>query len=191
MLQIENFIFSLDILDKKFKCDIPKCCGCCCLEGDAGAPLSKKEVRLLKKLVPKISKYLTKEGREAINNNGVSTIDRDGDAVTTLVDNRECAFSIVENGIYLCAIEKAWNDGVIDFQKPLSCHLFPIRMKQIGEITAVNYQKIDLCACARQLGEAEDIPVYEFLKEPLIRACGEDIYNDLCEAAKEIKKGIL
>ncbi|MBP5474130.1 MAG: DUF3109 family protein [Bacteroidales bacterium] len=189
MFQIDDFIFSVDIIEKKFKCDLAHCHGHCCLEGDAGAPLTNDEAKILEEIYPKIKSYLRKEGIEVIEKNGTSEVDnRDGEMVTPLVNNRECVYAVIENDMFFCAIEKAWQDGVIDFRKPISCHLYPIRVKKFDHITAVNYQEIELCECARKMGGEEGVYVYQFLKEPLIRAFGEKVYNDICDAAIELKK---
>lgn len=188
MIQIGNYIFSLDVLEKNFKCNLSKCRGDCCLEGDAGAPLSKSEVELLKKIFDKVKPYLREEGIRAIEKQGTSVVDKDGDDVTALVDNRECAYSVFDGDVLLCGIENAWRDGAVEFQKPVSCHLFPIRVKKFRDITAVNYQELEICKSAVKCGQDEGVPVYKFLKEPIIRAFGEDVYNELCEAANYLNK---
>ena len=189
MIQIGDFIFSLDILEKKFRCDLKACHGNCCLEGDSGAPLSPEESVILHDIYPDICNYLREEGKIAIEKHGTSVVDKDGDIVTPLVDNRECAYAVNDNEIWFCGIEKGWADGKTDFQKPISCHLFPIRVKRFSNITAVNYQSIEICEPARDCGIKEGIPVYKFLQEAIIRAFGEDVYKELSIAGEEYISG--
>jgi len=188
MLQIGNYIISSDLLEKKFTCDLPLCSGNCCRYGDAGAPLSADEVVILEKIKNKIFPYMKEEGRKAVATQGTSLIDIEGESVTSLIDNKECAYTIYENGIFKCAIEKAWEEGKVDFRKPLSCHLFPVRLKHIGELTAVNVEEWPLCQAGREKGRREGIYLYEFLSESLKREMGEDNYRQICLAALKIKK---
>ncbi len=187
MLRINNIIFSLDILTRKFKCDISQCLGCCCRYGDSGAPLSEDEVEILDKIWPRVKPYLRREGISAIEDQGTSTIDFENDRVTPLINNEECAYAILEGNIFMCGIEKAWSEEKTAFQKPVSCHLFPARIKKYHDFTAVNYQELSICSPARKCGFAENVHVYEFLKPPFIRAFGEETYNDLCKAAGELR----
>jgi hypothetical protein len=188
MIRIGNTIFSFDILEKKFKCDLPKCLGNCCRYGDSGAPLLADEVRILKEIWPSVRKYLRPEGVKAIDTQGTSITDRDNDRVTPLIDDKECAYTVMNSSTYMCGIELAWSEKMVTFQKPLSCHLFPARMKKFSEFTAVNYEEIAICSPARDLGNSEGQYVYEFLKVPLIRALGEETYKELCIAARELRK---
>jgi hypothetical protein len=188
MLRIGDTIFSLDILEKKFKCDLPHCFGNCCRYGDSGAPLLKEEVVILDKIWFDVKPYLRPEGIEIIENEGTSTLDFENDRVTPLIGNEECAYALLKDNIFMCAIEKAWADGKISFQKPVSCHLFPARIKQFSGFRAVNYQELSICHPAVECGHSEGVYVYEFLKAPLIRVLGEEIYNDLCIAAAELRK---
>lgn len=188
MLRIGDTIFSLDILEKKFICNLKLCFGNCCRYGDSGAPLSKAEVKILNELWPDIRPYLRFEGIEVIENKGTSTRDFENDTVTPLVGNEECAYAILDNNIFMCGIEKAWTDGKISFQKPLSCHLFPARIREYSGFRAVNYQELSICSSAVGCGKAEGIYLYEFLKSPLIRAFGEETYDELCIAAEELRK---
>ncbi len=188
MLRIDDTIFSFDLLEKKFVCDLPECLGSCCRYGDAGAPLSKEEAAILEEIYPVIKPMLRCQGIEAIESQGTSTVDTDADLVTPLIENRECAYALIENGIYSCAIEKALGEGRIPFKKPLSCHLFPARLKYFSDFRAVNYTELPLCSAARRKGQSEGVYVYQFLKEPLIRAFGESMYTELCIAAEEIRK---
>jgi len=186
MLRINDTIFSLDILEKKFVCDLKSCHGNCCRYGDSGAPLSNSEARTLKEIWPVIRKYMRKEGIESIEKKGTSEIDFQGDLVTPLIGNEECAYTTITDGILGCAIEQAWSDRRIPFRKPLSCHLFPIRIKHFSSFKGVNYQELPICQCGREKGLEENVKVYEFLKEPLIRFLGKEMYNELCIAAREL-----
>ena len=188
MLRIGDTIFSLDILEKKFRCDLPRCLGNCCRYGDSGAPLTDEEVETLKEIWPDVKPYLRPDGVEVIENKGTSVRDFENDSVTPLVGNEECAYAILDNDVFMCGIEKAFSEGKVSFQKPVSCHLFPARIKQYSGFRAVNYQELSICHSAVDRGRAEDMYVYEFLKVPLIRALGEETYNELCIAAKELRK---
>jgi hypothetical protein len=188
MLRIDDNIISLNILDKKFRCDLNQCLGNCCRYGDSGAPLNRDEVKILEEIKSEVIPYLREAGKSAINEKGTSVIDFEGDNVTPLVGNEECAYSILEGNIFMCGIERAWSDGKISFRKPLSCHLFPVRIKQYSEFRAVNYEEWSICMAARERGRNEGLYVYEFLKEPLIRALGVDVYDQICIAAEEFRK---
>lgn len=187
MLRIGDKIFSLDILEKKFSCDLERCRGFCCRYGDSGAPLSNEEVFILEKIWPRVKPYLRPEGIKAINEQGTSITDSDNDKVTPLIENLDCAYSIFDGKILMCGIEKAWSEGRTDFRKPLSCHLFPVRIKEFSDFTAVNYEVLSICAGGREKGNKEGIYLYEFLKEPLIRAFGQKVYEELCIAAAQLR----
>lgn len=188
MLRIGDTIFSFDILERKFICNLGKCHGDCCRYGDSGAPLTKTEVRILKDIWPEVKPYLSSKGIETIVKTGTSITDFENESVTPLINNEECAYSIIEDNMFMCGIEKAWADSKVNFRKPLSCHLFPIRVKQFATIKAVNYQELPICSSAIEKGCVEGVYVYEFLKEPMIRAFGEDVYAELCIAAAELRK---
>lgn len=188
MLRINDTIFSFDILEKKFRCNLPVCSGSCCRYGDSGAPLLTEEVPILDEIHEKVMPYLTPEGISAIKEQGTSTIDFENEKVTPLIANEECAYAVKNQGIYMCGIEQAWFDKKISFRKPLSCHLFPIRVKSFSGFRAVNYEELSICSSARCHGEREGVYVYKFLKEPLIRAFGEQMYNELCLAASQLRK---
>jgi hypothetical protein len=187
MLRIDDTIFSFDILEKKFRCDLLRCHGNCCRYGDSGAPLSSSEVRVMNEIWPEVKSFLRPEGIRTIEEYGTSVIDIENDNVTPLIDNQDCAYSVFNGDILMCGIEKAWTEAGISFQKPLSCHLFPIRMKRYPGFRAVNYEELAICSCGREKGSAEGIYIYEFLKEPLIRALGERIYGELCIAADQLR----
>jgi hypothetical protein len=188
MLRIDDTIFSFDILEKKFICDLPLCHGNCCFYGDSGAPLSAGEAHILENIWDEVKPYLRPEGIAAIEKSGRSILDFENERVTPLIENKECAYTLIKDNIFMCGIEKAWSDGKIKFQKPLSCHLFPVRIKYFSDFRAVNYEELSICSAARNKGAKEGVYVYEFLKEPLIRALGNDLYRDLCKAAVELRK---
>lgn len=189
MIQIENTLVSFDIFEKKFCCDIERCKGVCCIEGDSGAPLEKEEPDKIKNNFEGIKPYMKPEGTRAIEEQGFAVVDRDRDLVTPLINNRECAYAIEENGACWCAIEKAWTEGKSDFRKPISCHLYPIRVTKYPDFDALNYNKWDICSCARVKGEMNGIPLYRFLKDALIAKYGEEWYEQLEYAAHEIESG--
>ena len=184
MIQVEDKIVSLDVFEKYFICDLNECKGACCVEGDSGAPLLQEEEEILVNISKIVQPYMTKEGVETINKHGVATYDLDGDLTTTLINNCECVFVVYENGTAKCAIEKAYLDNKIEFKKPISCHLFPVRIKHYQDFDAVNYEEIKICKPACECGSKLQIPLYIFLKEPLIRKYGETWYNELLEAAR-------
>ncbi|MBO4234251.1 DUF3109 family protein [Riemerella anatipestifer] len=189
MIQIEDKLISEDLFSEEFVCNLSKCKGACCIEGDAGAPLEQSEIKILEDIYPKIKSYLRPEGIKAIEEQGTSVEDFEGDLVTPLIDNRDCAYVIFdENGITKCGIEKAYEEGAIDWQKPISCHLYPIRITEYSTFTAFNYHEWKICSDACALGKELKVPVYKFLKTPLIRKYGEGFYQTLTEAAEEYER---
>ena len=184
MLEIGRTIVSLDVLEKKFLCDLLKCKGACCVEGDSGAPVTPDEVEAIKESWSEIKAYIPENHQDEINERGFAVIDLDGDLVTPLLNNRQCVYTFEENGILKCGIEKAFLDGKTKFRKPVSCHLYPIRITEYKRFDAVNYQEIDICKPGRQCGKIEKLPLYVFLKEPLIRKYGEEWYEQLSYAAE-------
>jgi hypothetical protein len=188
MLRIDDTIFSFDILEKKFRCDLAACSGNCCRYGDSGAPLAESEVKILDDIWPEVKPYLRPEGIESIGARGKSVKDFENEWVTPLIGDAECAYTVMKDGVYLCGIEMAWFDSRISFRKPLSCHLFPAKIKYYSNFRAVNYQEIAVCSPALATGKSEGIYLYEFLREPLIRALGEELYGELCIAAVELRK---
>lgn len=192
MIQIGNAILSFDVFEKHFLCDLMACKGACCVEGDSGAPLSKEEAVLIEKFYPVFEKYLSEQNKKVVQKEGFALIDSDGDLVTPLYNNRECAYTFRnENGITKCAIEKAYFNGEIDFRKPVSCHLFPIRITSYKDFDAVNYQRLDICKPGRECGAKNKLPLYQFLKEALIRKYGETWYAELEIAAEHVRNNIL
>ncbi|MDR1417487.1 MAG: DUF3109 family protein [Prevotellaceae bacterium] len=186
MLQIDNKIVSSELLTCCFCCDLSACAGVCCVYGDSGAPLEKNEEKVLQLELPQLYSYLTPKGQKAIDRQGVAVYDSDDDLVTPLVaDGEECAYSYFsENGTCLCAIEKAFLEHKTTYRKPISCHLYPIRVRRLGSNFALNYDRQGMCRCARSLGKKDNIPVFRFLKEPIIRKFGEIFYEQLEAAYK-------
>lgn len=190
MIQIDDKLISEEIFSEEFVCNLSKCKGACCVEGDMGAPLDKSETEILEKLYPKIKPFLPESGRKSIEQQGTWVVDdSDGCFVTPMVENSECAYVIFdENGITKCGIEKAFEAGAVDWQKPISCHLYPIRIKEYKTFSAINYDEWNICNAACKLGKELKVPVYKFLKTPLIRKYGEEFYQILRTAADEWKK---
>lgn len=194
MIAINHTLISEDIFDKKFVCDLNACKGECCVAGDSGAPLDKKELKLLDKVYPVVKPYMNEKGINAVEKHGPYVKDADGDYTTTLVsEGAECAFVYFDdNNIAKCAIEQAYYDGKLepivgDWKKPISCHLYPIRITEYKEYDALNYHSWNVCKPACECGQKLDVPVFKFLKEPLIRKYGEDWYKEL-EAVFEVYK---
>lgn len=189
MIELDNKLISQDIFTKQFVCNLSACKGSCCVEGDAGAPLELEEKQLIEDNLTKIIPFMRQEGIEKVANEGVSYSDFDGEQVTTLVNNKECAFVYFdENNITKCSIEKAYREGEIEFNKPISCHLYPIRVKKLKYYDALDYNRWDICSPACSLGEELKVPVYKFLKEPLTRKYGEEFYEKLELVASELSK---
>jgi len=189
MISIDNTLVSEEILEKKFVCDLTRCKGHCCVEGDSGAPLDKDELQKLEEVFPVVKDMLTPKGLKSIEEQGLYLIDDDGDYVTPLVDGYgECAYTIFEDGIAKCSIEKAYFEGKVKWRKPVSCHLYPVRITKYKTYDAVNYEKWSVCAPACKLGESLKVPVYVFLKDSLTRKYGEKWYEQLCLVADEYTK---
>ena len=180
IVEIDGKIISPDLKTKHFICDLTVCKGACCVEGDNGAPLEKNELEIIDNLLEKVKPYLTQEGITAIEKNGAYQYDeKQKEYGTTLIDGQACAFINYEKGIAVCGIEKAYKDKVVDFKKPISCHLYPVRVTKIGKNEALNYEQWDICSAACAKGAQEKLPVYKFLKEPLTRKYGEQFYATL------------
>lgn len=186
MIQIDDAIVALDVIEKKFLCDLSACMGECCVEGDSGAPLENEEVEKLREVLPLVWDDLSPKAQELIKATDVAYRDYDGEMVTSIVDGKDCVFTYYdEKGVCKCAIEKAYREGKTDFYKPISCHLYPIRLQKYKHFTAVNYHKWSVCKAAVVLGEKHGLKIYQFLKEPLIRKFGEAWYEQLSIADKE------
>lgn len=189
MFQIGETIVSLDIITENFLCDLTACKGECCIEGDSGAPIEDIEVDILNEILPAVWDDLSIKAQKVINEQGVVYKDRDGDMVTSIVNNKDCVFTYYDGAhTCKCAIEKAYKEGKIDFYKPISCHLYPVRLEKYKDFIAINYHRWKICKAAVALGKAEGLKIYRFLKEPLIRCFGEEWYEELCLVAEEYNK---
>lgn len=189
MFQIDKTIVSEEIISNDFVCNLSACKGACCIDGEAGAPLEESELSILESIYPSVKPYLRPEGLAAIEAQGVYIKGVDGDWETPLIDGADCAYVIFDNkGVALCAIEKAYNEGKIDWKKPISCHLYPVRVKQYSDFSAVNYHRWYICDNACSLGKELTVPVYKFVKEALIRKFGNQWYEELEEVAKAMKE---
>lgn len=187
MLQIDETIISFDVIEEKFVCHLEACQGACCVEGDSGAPLLKEELDIITKLLPQLLPLLPQTSKNVIAQQGVYYIDVEAEPVISIVNGRECVFAIKQqDGLWSCAIEKLYTEGQTTFQKPISCHLYPVRAQRYMGFTAVNYHRWNICDCARLQGSKLKVPVYRFLKEPLIRKFGAEWYAKLEIAACEL-----
>lgn len=189
MFQLGKTIVSEEIIENDFMCNLSACKGACCVDGEAGAPLEEEELKILMDIYPKVKPFLTKEGIEAIEDQGLF-ITLDGEYETPLISSDDsCVYiNYDDKGIARCGIEEAYNQGEIAFKKPVSCHLYPIRVKDYSEFAAVNYHKWAICDDACSLGKELQIPIYKFVKEALIRKFGEDWYTELEKVASSHKK---
>ena len=188
MFQLGKTIVSEEILERDFVCNLSACKGNCCIDGDAGAPLSAEETKIMEEIYPKVKPYLRPEGIAAIEAQGTWVKGEDGDFETTLIEGKDCAYVIFDGATAFCGIEQAYNEGIVSWKKPVSCHLYPIRVKDFSEFTAVNYDKWDICNDACTLGKELQVPVYKFVKEALVRKFGEDWYLELEKVALDLKK---
>ncbi|MBQ0114422.1 MAG: DUF3109 family protein [Bacteroidales bacterium] len=180
MFDIQGTLVSLDFVERFFCCDLDACLGACCIEGDAGAPLTAEESEKIKEILPEIWDDLLPRARDEIKENGVSYIDQEGELVTSIIEGKNCVFTCYEpGGLCSCAIEKAYRAGKIDFRKPISCYLYPARVKNFPSFKAVNYDRWKICKCAEVLGRKKGIRVYQFLKQPLIDRFGQEWYDEL------------
>lgn len=180
MLVHQNTLVSEDLFEKHFVCDLSVCLGACCIEGDAGAPLEEEELDTLDEIYPEVEPYLRKSSRKSIEKHGRFVQDEDGEWVTPLNQGKECAYTVFnDKGVAQCGIELANRDGKIDFQKPMSCHLYPIRLAKLSDYIALNYHRWPICSAACALGKKEEITIHQFLKQPLIRKFGTHWYEEL------------
>lgn len=186
MLEIDRTLISLEVLSRKFCCNLQACKGSCCVQGDAGAPLTVEETGYLDDYLEELRPYLSTDGILALLAEGMYVRDIDGELVTTLIRGGECAYTVFEEGISFCAIERAFQAGDIPFNKPLSCHLYPIRIKSYDDFDAVNFDEWDICKPALPEGERQGLPVYQFVKEALIRKYGNEWYDQLDYAATHL-----
>lgn len=191
MFQLGKTIVSEDIIEKDFVCNLSACKGACCIDGDAGAPLDAEEVQILEDIYPKVKPFLRKAGIDAIEQQGTSITTEFGDFETPLINGADCAYVIFdEKNTALCGIEEAYNQGAIQWKKPVSCHLYPIRVKQYTEFAGVNYDRWEICDDACALGQELQVPVYKFVKEALIRKFGADWYAELEKVAAKLKSWV-
>lgn len=180
MIPIGKTLVSDEVISNRFVCDLKKCKGACCIEGESGAPLEKEELKLIEESYPAVKPFLTADGIKAIEEKGLYLIDDDGDFVTPLIgEGGACAFTVFENGIAACGIEKAYNEGKIPFRKPVSCHLYPVRITAYKNYDAVNYHEWEICSPACKLGKKLSVPVFRFVKDALIRKYGQAWYDEL------------
>lgn len=185
---VDDKLISTEIFEQKFVCDLTKCKGACCIEGDQGAPLKMEEIADMEEVLEEVLPYMRPEGRAAVEAQGVAYIDPWGEPAVTLVNNSECAFVYFdETNTAKCAIEKAYLEGKTTWKKPVSCHLYPIRVSQVGEDQALNYHEWEVCSPACDLGNQLQVPVFRFLKEPIVRAFGEEFFTDLEAIEAHIK----
>ena len=189
MIQIQNTLVTLDLIDTFFCCDLDKCLGACCIEGDAGAPLTEEEAAKLLDIIPVVKDELAPKAKEVIDRQGPSYIDEEGDLVTSIVGGRDCVFTCyAPGGKCLCALEKAHREGKMDFFKPSSCHLYPVRLKEYSGFTAVNMHHWKICKPAVTKGRKLGIRAYQFLEGPLVARFGQAWYDELKETAREYLK---
>jgi hypothetical protein len=189
MFQLQDTLVSEDLIDYDFVCNLNACKGACCIDGDAGAPVEDDETAILERIFPQVRPFLTPEGIEAIEAQGTWVIGSDGEKETPLVGGAACAYVVVgPNGITHCGIEAAYNAGAVDWRKPVSCHLYPVRTRTYETFTAVNYHQWQICTPACTLGQSLQVPVYQFVKDALVRKFGQAWYDELCLVAEEHKK---
>ncbi|MCX7987673.1 MAG: DUF3109 family protein [Bacteroidales bacterium] len=185
MFQIRNTIVSREIIETRFGCDLGQCKGNCCVHGDAGAPLEPHEASEIEIHFDAIRPYLQPEGIDAIKKQGFAIKDEEGELVTPLIEGRECAYCYFENGIARCGIEKAYLEKKITFRKPISCWLYPIRVSRLSAMHAVVLHRWKICQPAYEKGAKEGIPVFRYLKNPLIARFGQEWYDELEQVAQE------
>ncbi len=185
MLQIQNTIVTLDLAEEFFCCDLEKCLGACCIEGDAGAPVTIEEVAKIEEALPVVEPEMLPRAVEEVRQNGVAYVDQEGDLVTTILDGRNCAFTCyAPGGICLCALEKAFREGKTGFKKPASCSLYPLRLTTYPTFTAVNYHRWKICRDAVANGRKKGIRLYQFLRGPLTERFGQEWYDELAQACE-------
>lgn len=189
ILEVGGILISSDILTERFCCDYEKCRGVCCIEGDAGAPVTLDEVSGIEDALDTVWPDLSAQAQAVIDQQGVAYTDQEGDLVTSIVGGKDCVFTCYDGDNCLCALEKAFRGGKTKFCKPISCALYPIRAKTFADGTvALNYNRWSVCADAVKKGQSLDMPVYQFLKEPLIRRFGAEWYDELCSVADELRR---
>ncbi len=189
IIQVGDVLLSPEILYEEFCCDIENCRGICCVEGDAGAPVTIEEVARIEEVLDVVWPSLSAGAQRIIDKQGVAYTDSEGDLVTSIVNGKDCVFTCYDKGCCLCALEKAYRQGKTGFCKPISCALYPIREKHLsGGLVGLNYNRWSVCYAAVRLGQKMSMPLYQFLKEPLIRRFGEDWYQELVAVAEQLLK---
>ncbi len=188
MFQIGKTIVSDELLEKEFVCNLSACKGQCCVDGDAGAPLDEDELEIMEKIYPIVKPFLRPEGIKAIEAQGTSIKGEDGEWETPLINGADCSYVIFDRDTALCGIEQAYNQGLIDWKKPISCHLYPVRIREFTDFSAVNYHRWHICSDACELGKELEVPVYRFLKDALTRKFGAAWYSELDTIAEQLKK---
>ncbi|MBN2481263.1 MAG: DUF3109 family protein [Bacteroidales bacterium] len=188
MIDINNTIISRDVIICPFACNLSACRGACCVHGDSGAPLEEEESGILREIFPDILPFLRKEGIDTIHASGTSVTDCEGDIVTPLINNQECAYAIFEKGIARCGIEKAYLAGAVSFRKPVSCHLYPVRIRRYDTFYAVNYDRWEICEPAITHGQGTQTPLYRFVEKALIRKFGQEWFDQLVIVARKLEK---
>lgn len=187
IIEIDDILVSSDIFTEEFCCDLDACKGICCVEGDVGAPVTLDEIGGIEDALDTVWDDMSASAQAVVDKQGVAYTDRDGDLVTSIVGGKDCVFTCYEGDCCLCALERAYRSGKTGFCKPISCALYPIREKRLGNgMIALNYNRWDVCRDAVKKGRKLHLPVYKFLKEPLIRRFGAEFYEKLCEAGKQI-----
>lgn len=180
MFDIQGKLVSLDLAERYFCCDLEKCLGECCIEGDAGAPITEDERKKLEECLPAVWDLLLDSAKERIKDEGVAYVDEEGDLVTQIVDGKNCVFTTYgPGGMCWCALEKAFREGKTDFRKPASCALYPLRVKEYDKFTAINYHRWKICRCAEVLGRAKGLRLYEFMEKPIVEVYGQEFYDEL------------
>ena len=188
ILDVGGILISSDILTERFCCDYEKCKGICCVEGDAGAPVTLDEIAGIEDALDTVWQDLSAQAQSVIDRQGVAYTDQEGDLVTSIVRGKDCVFTCYDGDSCLCALEKAFRACKTSFCKPVSCALYPIRVKEFGNgVVGLNYNRWKICEDAIKKGQALDLPLYRFLKEPLIRRFGEAWYQELCDVADELR----
>ena len=189
IIQVGNVLVSPEVFTQKFCCDLEVCHGACCIEGDAGAPVTIEEIASIEENVDAVWNELSASAQSVIDQQGVAYIDREGDMVTSIVGRKDCVFTCYQEGCCLCVLERAYRKAEIDFCKPISCALYPIREKALGNgLVGLNYHRWQICQCAVEKGKELNLPLYQFLKEPLIRRFGQQWYDELCAVADQLSR---
>lgn len=189
ILDIGSILVASDIVTEHFCCDLDACKGICCVEGDAGAPVTLDEIAAIESALDAVWGDMSAQAQAVVDKQGVAYTDREGDLVTGIVAGKDCIFTCYDNGCCLCALERAYRQGKTRFIKPISCALYPIREKRFADGTiALNYNRWDVCRDAVKKGCELRLPVYRFLEGPLVRRFGQEWYDELCAVAEEYKR---